>query len=135
MRGLTLLQDGIPINLADDNGDFQELEPIFFDHLEVYRGANALRFGSGTLGGAVNGVTPTGIMLRGYICAVMSAALIFIGVWHRLAWATKMPMLGPQSARIAIRGIANMRGGIPFGSTAMSACAFRTLYPRDFTAA
>jgi len=60
MRGLTLLQDGAPINLADDNGDFQELEPIFFDHLEVFRGANALRFGSGTLGGAVNGVTPTG---------------------------------------------------------------------------
>lgn len=60
MRGLTLLQDGAPINLADDNGDFQELEPIFFDYLEVYRGANALRFGSGTLGGAVNGVTPTG---------------------------------------------------------------------------
>ena len=60
MRGLTLLQDGVPINLADDNGDFQELEPIFFDHLEVYRGANALRFGSGTLGGAHNGVTPTG---------------------------------------------------------------------------
>ncbi len=65
MRGLTLLQDGVPINLADDNGDFQELEPIFFDHLEVYRGANALRFGSGTLGGAVNGVTPTGIEARG----------------------------------------------------------------------
>lgn len=60
MRGLTLLQDGVPTNLADDNGDFQELEPIFFDHLEVYRGANALRFGSGTLGGAINGVTPTG---------------------------------------------------------------------------
>ncbi|MBB3862228.1 iron complex outermembrane receptor protein [Novosphingobium hassiacum] len=60
MRGLTLLQDGVPINLADDNGDFQELEPIFFDHLEVYRGANALRFGSGTLGGAINGVTPRG---------------------------------------------------------------------------
>lgn len=70
MRGLTLLQDGIPINLSDDNGDFQELEPIFFDHLEVYRGANALRFGSGTLGGAINGVTPTGrdapgLFLRG----------------------------------------------------------------------
>lgn len=60
MRGLTLLQDGVPINLADDNGDFQELEPAFFDHLEVYRGANALRFGSGTLGGAINGVTPSG---------------------------------------------------------------------------
>lgn len=60
MRGLTLLQDGVPINLADDNGDFQELDPTFFEHLEVYRGANALRFGSGTLGGAINGVTPTG---------------------------------------------------------------------------
>jgi iron complex outermembrane receptor protein len=66
MRGLTLLQDGVPINLADDNGDFQELEPIFFDHLEVYRGANALRFGSGTLGGAVNGVTPTGHTAEGF---------------------------------------------------------------------
>jgi iron complex outermembrane recepter protein len=66
MRGLTLLQDGIPINLADDNGDFQELEPIFFDHLEVYRSANALRFGSGTLGGAINGVTPTGQTARGF---------------------------------------------------------------------
>ena len=60
MRGLTLLQDGIPINLADDNGDFQELDPTILDHLEVYRGANAFRFGGTTLGGAVNGVTPTG---------------------------------------------------------------------------
>ncbi len=65
MRGLTLLQDGVPINLADDNGDFQELDPAFFDHLEVYRGANALRFGSGTLGGAINGVTPIGADARG----------------------------------------------------------------------
>lgn len=65
MRGLTLLQDGVPINLADDNGDFQEMEPIFFDHLEILRGANALRFGSTTLGGAVNGVTPTGRTAEG----------------------------------------------------------------------
>lgn len=60
MRGLTLLQDGIPINLADDNGDFQELDPTILDRLEVYRGANAFRFGGTTLGGAINGVTPTG---------------------------------------------------------------------------
>lgn len=60
MRGLTLLQDGIPINAADDNGDFQELDPQLFQHLEVYRGANALRFGGSTLGGAINAVTPTG---------------------------------------------------------------------------
>lgn len=60
MRGLTLLQDGIPINLADDNGDFQELDPTIFRQIEVLRGANALRFGGSTLGGAVNGITPTG---------------------------------------------------------------------------
>ncbi|HTU13001.1 MAG TPA: TonB-dependent receptor [Allosphingosinicella sp.] len=60
MRGLTLLQDGVPINLADDNGDFQELDPTVFEHIEVYRGANALRFGGTTLGGGINGVTPTG---------------------------------------------------------------------------
>ena len=66
MRGLTLLQDGIPINLADDNGDFQELDPAVLDHLEVFRGANAFRFGGTTLGGAVNGVTPTGRTAAGF---------------------------------------------------------------------
>ncbi|HVJ03316.1 MAG TPA: TonB-dependent receptor [Sphingomonas sp.] len=66
MRGLTLLQDGVPINLADDNGDFQELDPSFLEHLEVFRGANALRFGASTLGGAVNGVTPTGRSSNGF---------------------------------------------------------------------
>lgn len=60
MRGLTLLQDGIPINLADDNGDFQEFDPQVFERIEVYRGANALRLGGSTLGGAINAVTPTG---------------------------------------------------------------------------
>ena len=60
MRGLTLLQDGVPINMADDNGDFQELDPQVFQHIEVYRGANALRYGGSTLGGAINAVTPTG---------------------------------------------------------------------------
>lgn len=60
MRGLTLLQDGVPINLADNNGDFQELDPLVFDSIEVYRGANALRYGSATLGGGINARTPTG---------------------------------------------------------------------------
>jgi iron complex outermembrane receptor protein len=60
MRGLSLLQDGVPINLADDNGDFQELDPAIFQHIEIYRGANALRFGGTTLGGGINAITPTG---------------------------------------------------------------------------
>lgn len=78
MRGLTLLQDGVPINLADDNGDFQELEPIFLDHLEVYRGANALRFGSGTLGGAINGVTPRGDEARGVYARLDGGSFDFL---------------------------------------------------------
>jgi iron complex outermembrane recepter protein len=77
MRGITLLQDGVPINLADDNGDFQELEPAFFDHLQVYRGANALRFGSGTLGGAINGVTPTGRTSSGLYARVDAGSFDF----------------------------------------------------------
>lgn len=85
MRGLTLLQDGVPINLSDDNGDFQELDPIFFDHLQVYRGANALRFGSGTLGGAINAMTPnggevSGVRLRGEVGSFeMLRGLVTVG--------------------------------------------------------
>ncbi len=70
MRGLTLLQDGIPINLADDNGDFQELDPLVFQHIQVFRGANGLRFGSSTLGGAINGVTPTGRTSPGFAARI-----------------------------------------------------------------
>lgn len=66
MRGLTLLQDGIPINLADDNGDFQELDPVIFRQIQVLKGANALRFGGSTLGGAINAVTPTGASTPGW---------------------------------------------------------------------
>ncbi len=59
LRGVTLLQDGIPINVADGSGDFQEIDPLMLSHLEVYRGANALRFGASSLGGAINAVTPS----------------------------------------------------------------------------
>lgn len=60
LRGIKLLQDGIPINQADGGGDFQSIEPLALQHIEAYRGANALQYGSTTLGGAVNFVTPTG---------------------------------------------------------------------------
>ncbi|MCW3835771.1 TonB-dependent receptor family protein [Sphingomonas canadensis] len=60
MRGLTILLDGVPVNLADDNGDFQELDPALLARIDVYRGGNALRFGGSTLGGAINAVSPTG---------------------------------------------------------------------------
>jgi iron complex outermembrane receptor protein len=60
LRGIQLLQDGVPINQADGGGDFQAVEPLAARYIEVYRGANALQYGSSTLGGAINFVTPTG---------------------------------------------------------------------------
>ncbi len=60
LRGIKLLQDGIPISFADGSGDFQSIDPMVLQYVEVYRGANALQFGSSTLGGAINLVTQTG---------------------------------------------------------------------------
>ena len=60
LRGVGLFMDGIPINTADGYGDFQEIDPSAYRYVEVYKGANALRFGANALGGAVNFVTPTG---------------------------------------------------------------------------
>ncbi|KQP72736.1 TonB-dependent receptor [Methylobacterium sp. Leaf111] len=59
LRGLELLQDGIPLNLADGSGDFYQVDPLGLRSIEVYKGGNALTFGATTLGGAINVVTPT----------------------------------------------------------------------------
>jgi iron complex outermembrane receptor protein len=59
-RGLKLLQDGVPLNLADGSFDFQAVEPLAARYIEVHRGANALDLGASTLGGAVNFVSHTG---------------------------------------------------------------------------
>lgn len=60
LRGIKLLQDGVPINLADGSADFQDIDPTAFRYVEVYKGANALKYGASSLGGAINFVTPTG---------------------------------------------------------------------------
>ena len=60
MRGIQMYQDGVPINSADGSTDFQELDPTAYRYVEVYKGANGLRYGANTLGGAINFVSPTG---------------------------------------------------------------------------
>lgn len=60
LRGTQLYMDGIPINTADGFGDFQEIDPTAYRYVDVYKGANALRFGANSLGGAINFVMPTG---------------------------------------------------------------------------
>lgn len=59
-RGLTMYFDGIPLNTSDGLLDFFEIDPSAYRYIEVYKGANALRYGSNALGGAINLVTPTG---------------------------------------------------------------------------
>jgi len=59
VRGIELLQDGIPTNLADGSGDFYEIDPMGLRATEIYKGGNALGIGASTLGGAINFVTPT----------------------------------------------------------------------------
>lgn len=59
LRGIEVLQDGIPFNLADGGGDFYQIDPLALRSAEIYKGGNALTFGATTLGGAVNVVTPT----------------------------------------------------------------------------
>src|SRR3546814_3020047 len=52
--------DGIPLNTSDGLLDFCEIEPSAYSYVELFKGANAQRYGSNALGGAINLVTPTG---------------------------------------------------------------------------
>ena len=60
MRGVTLLMDGFVYGNADGFSDLESIEPLTLKYIEVFKGANSLRFGGNTLGGAINFVTKTG---------------------------------------------------------------------------
>lgn len=59
LRGVDLLQDGIPMGVADGSGDFYQIDPLAVRSVSVFPGGNALAYGASTLGGAVNFTTPT----------------------------------------------------------------------------
>lgn len=63
-RGLTVLRDGVPISRASGATEFQEVDPLTVRYMEVFKGANGLRYGAASLGGAVNIVSPTGRTAR-----------------------------------------------------------------------
>jgi iron complex outermembrane recepter protein len=60
VAGLEILIDGIPLNQADGEAYLQDFDLNSVKYAEVFRGADALRYGSITLGGAINLVTFTG---------------------------------------------------------------------------
>ena len=59
-RGIRVMQDGVPINLADGGFDMQALEPTATNYINVWRGGNALAYGASTLGGAIDYISHTG---------------------------------------------------------------------------
>ena len=60
LRGVNILVNGMPYRLADGFTDFETLEMLNTESVQVYKGANALRFGGSTLGGAINFESKTG---------------------------------------------------------------------------
>ena len=59
-RGIRVMQDGVPLNLADGGFDMQALEPTATAYVNVWRGGNALAHGAASLGGAIDYVSRTG---------------------------------------------------------------------------
>lgn len=59
-RGINILMDGFPFQNADGFSDVESFEMLALQRVEVFRGANALRYGGNTIGGAINFVTKTG---------------------------------------------------------------------------
>src|SRR5918911_402275 len=59
-RGVNLLVNGMPYRNADGFTDFESLELLTTEAIEVYKGANALRYGGSTMGGAISLDTKTG---------------------------------------------------------------------------
>jgi iron complex outermembrane receptor protein len=60
MRGLNVLIDGVPSQEADGFSDFEALDLLATQRIEVWKGANALRYGGNSMGGALNFITHTG---------------------------------------------------------------------------
>lgn len=59
MNGIVLLQDGLPVTTADGNNHNRVVDPLSARFATVARGANAIRYGASTLGGAIEFVSPT----------------------------------------------------------------------------
>ncbi|HVG21857.1 MAG TPA: TonB-dependent receptor, partial [Blastocatellia bacterium] len=59
-RGVNFLINGIPYMDADGFSDYEALDFLAAQRVEVWKGANALRYGGNTSGGAINLVTQTG---------------------------------------------------------------------------
>lgn len=60
LRGVSVLVNGMPYRNADGFSDFESLELLTTENIQVWKGGNALRYGGSTLGGGINLETKTG---------------------------------------------------------------------------
>lgn len=58
-NGIKLLQDGLPVTSADGNNHNRLVDPLSAKYAVFARGANAMKYGASTLGGAIDFATPT----------------------------------------------------------------------------
>ncbi len=58
--GVQFLLDGLTLNQGDGEAVLEDFDLATINYAEIYRGANAFKYGSITLGGAINLVTITG---------------------------------------------------------------------------
>lgn len=59
MNGIKLLQDGLPVTAADGNNHNRIIDPLSAQYAVFARGANAMKYGASTLGGAANFISRT----------------------------------------------------------------------------
>jgi len=59
-KGLATFQDGVPFNSADSSGDFQEIDNLTLQRIEVFKGGNGLQYGGASIGGSLNMISKTG---------------------------------------------------------------------------
>ncbi len=59
-RGINILINGMFFGDADGFSDFESIDPMVYERIEVHTGANALRYGANTIGGAIHFVPRTG---------------------------------------------------------------------------
>ena len=77
-RGIRLMQDGIPLNLADGGFDMQAVDPLAASHINIWRGGNALSNGSTTLGGAIDYLSHTGHSAPGYSARIEAGSYEYL---------------------------------------------------------
>lgn len=92
-RGLNLLVNGVPLQAADGFSDYERIELLATERIEIWKGANALRYGGNATGGAINFVTPDGrgepplsAVSEGGSFGLVKGQIAGAGAGERAAW-------------------------------------------------